>query len=494
MFSKLGILKQNVIFLFIGSKELYFIRFIKGKIFSTRSYKTTYSTEHDSIKTFFKDYFIGKEGIPVCIIYDIPNQIFTEYKFLKSINAQAVHQSIIKKITQEVPQEAIHDYLKITTNDAKKTENVYQVVSLIRTPVAHICTDLLQKFPNPIAGYFSIILEMPSICEGNTKRINLPKAIPVIEQDALDIKEEGVDDLNIAIQHSPISGINFSLYQGNRVLFHHHVVCNKIDDDTQKEVNTTATTIVDYCTQLNVEYQTYIYGSEVLLKSILKTNIEVKSLYYTQAEVSDAKFFYHKQYNANFTKANTLDSIAFKCLYEPVLFIPNKNFFSAITKYYTTKFSLVLGAFLIIAFFVYELFLSSLSVLSSFTKYHSNNSLNISNVMNKVETLEHDINKKKAMVNFYSNFTQESYQVFIKQIRELVKGSVYIKNISYSCMAECNNANPSLEISISGNAQDLQDYYNLVSDIRRIFFRYDISRKIDEGTGNFSIQIIATNK
>ena len=101
MFSKLGILKQNVIFLFIGSKELYFIRFIKGKIFSTRSYKTTYSTEHDSIKTFFKDYFIGKEGIPVCIIYDIPNQIFTEYKFLKSINAQAVHQSIIKKITQE---------------------------------------------------------------------------------------------------------------------------------------------------------------------------------------------------------------------------------------------------------------------------------------------------------------------------------------------------------------------------------------------------------
>jgi hypothetical protein len=154
----------------------------------------------------------------------------------------------------------------------------------------------------------------------------------------------------------------------------------------------------------------------------------------------------------------------------------------------------VLGAFLIIAFFVYELFLSSLSVLSSFTKYHSNNSLNISNVMNKVETLEHDINKKKAMVNFYSSFTQESYQAFIKQIRELIKGSVYIKDISYSCIAECNNANPSLEISISGNAQDLQDYYNLVSDIRRVFFRYDISRKIDEGTGNFSIQIIATNK
>ena len=247
MFSKLNALKHNVIFLFIGNRELMFVRFVAGKIFSTRSHKVSYDTEQNSIKGFFKDYFTGKEGIPVCIVYDIPNQVFTEYNFAKSINATAVRQSIMRKISQEVLQEAVHEYFKINTQNKKSSENTYQVVSLVRTPTASLCLDLLGKFPNPIAGYFSMLLEMPSVCEGSAKKVKLPKPIRVVEQDELDVKERDIDDLCIAIQHSPISGVNFVLYQGKRVLFQNTISCKKIDESIQNEINATVTTILEYC-------------------------------------------------------------------------------------------------------------------------------------------------------------------------------------------------------------------------------------------------------
>lgn len=494
MFSKLDALKQNVIFLFIGNRELTFVRFVGGKIFSTRSHKVSYDIEQNSIKGFFKDYFVGKEGIPICIVYDIPNQVFTEYTFSKAINTSAIRQAIMRKVGQEISQEAVHEFFKVSASNKKSAENIYQVVSLIKTPIASLCLDLLGKFPNPIAGYFSMLLEMTAVCEGSARRVKLPKAIRVIEQDDLDIKERDVDDICVAVQHSPISGINFALYQGKRILFQNIVSCKKIDETIQSEVNATVTTIIDYCKQLNTEYKAYIYGSEALLKCILQTELDVKSLHYTQADVSDAKFFYHKQYNVNLTKTSTLDVVAFKCLYEPTLFIPNNFFFSAILKHKLTKFSLVVFALFIVAFFIYELFMSSLSVLSSFTKYSNSDPLNISKVLNQVESMEREVNAKKAVVYFYSAFSGNTHRKFYEEFKPLVRGSVYIKSLTYSCRKDCNNSSSVFNVSVSGRTQDLQDYYNLVSDVRRVFFQQNIARKIDENTGEFSLQIETISK
>ncbi len=492
MLSKLEILKKNVIFLFIGSRELYFIRFLDGKIFSTRLYKSSYNTKVDSLKSFFKDYFLGKEGIPVAIVFDIPHQSFTEYRFLKAISKIAIHHSIIKKISQDIPQEAIHDYCIVPSSDARSNENVYQVTSLIKTATVAACLDLLQKFPNPIAGYFSITLEMPTICEGNVRRVQMAKPIPILEQDAIDIREKGHDELTVSIQYSPISGINFSLSQGKKILFHHHIICSQITEDLQKEINTTSLTIIDYIRQLNLEYKVYVYGSENLLKSILKTTFDQTLTYYTQSELQNAKFFYHKDYSENLATVNTLDAIAFKCLYEPTFFIENKSFFSTILKHYARKASMFLFTFVVILIFLYQLFMSAVSAMESFTKYRNSNSLDVSNVMNKVNVLEKSIANQKQIVSFYSSFSTDVYFSLFEQIAPLVKGSAYIKGITYSCSLECYGANAIIDVEIVGNATELQDYYSLISDIRRIFYRYEITKKIDESTNDFTVQL--TNK
>jgi|GEM_PF-5413085 len=489
MISSLEILKRNSIFLFIGSRELYFVRFLNGKIFSTRIYKISYNTENDSLKTFFKDYLIGKEGIPIAIVFDVPNQSFTEYKFLKAISKTAIHHSIIKKISQDVPQEAVHDYQIINSNEAKSTENVYQVVSLVKTLNTNIFLELLQKFPNPIAGYFSMTIEVIDICEGNVRKIHMPKPTPIIEQDALDVRDKTQDELSVIVQYSPISGVNFSLSQGSKVLFHHHIACVQIDQTAQKEINTTVFTIADYARQLNLEYRVYIYGSESLLRAMLKTSFDHTIIYYTQSDLPNAKLFYHKNYSENLETVNTLDAIAFKCIYEPTFFIKNKQFFSAISKHYAKKLLMMMLAFGIICMFAYEVFMSTLSAVESFTKYRNANSLDVSHIMNRVEGLEKNIEGQKKAVNFYSLFTTDIYFSFFEQLKPLLKGTAYVKGITYSCSAECYGANAVMEITINGNAEQLQDYYSFVSDIRRVFYRYEITRKIDESTNDFTIKL-----
>ncbi len=489
MFANLEILKRNSIFLFIGSRELYFVRFVNGKIFSTRVYKISYNTENDNLKSFFKDYFIGKEGIPVAIIFDVPNQSFTEYKFLKAISATAIHHSIIKKISQDVPQEAVHDYYTISSSDAKSTENAYQVVSLVKTLNTSLYIDLLLKFPNPIAGYFSMTLEVLDICEGNVRKIHMPKPMPVIEQDILDIRDKTHDELTVVAQYSPISGVNFSLSQGTKILFHHHISCTQIDQATQKEINTTVFTIADYATQLALEYRVYVYGSESLLKAILKTSFDHTTIYYTQSELPNAKLFYHKGYSENLETVNTLDAIAFKCIYEPTFFIKNKQFFSTIFKHYAKKSTIILMALFIMCTFAYQTFMMTMSAVESFTKYRNKNALDVSHILNRVESLGRNIENQKKSVNFYSQFTTELYFSFFEQLKPLVKGTAYLKAVNYACSSECYGANAVIEITINGNAEQLQDYYSLVSDIRRVFYRYEITRKIDESTSDFTIKL-----
>lgn len=494
MSSYLNFLKKNVIFLFIGNRELYFLRFLNGKIFAMRSQKISYDTEHDTIKTFFKDYFTGKEGIPVCIVYDIPNQIFTEYAFSKKINHGNVKQAIIKKINNEIAQEAIHDFFQIKHSTEKSSENTYQVVSLVKTSISSICLDLLNKFPNPIAGYFSTILEMPAVCEGTVRSIKMQKPVTVIEQDILDIKEKGVEDLDISIQQSPISGINFCLHQGKRVLFHHNLACNKIDDNVQKEINSTVVTILDYCKQLDVDYRCYIYGSESFLKSLLTTDLEKTSIYYTHPEIIDPKFFYHKQFNINFTKGNSLDSLAFKCLYEPTFFIKNKSFFITLFKSLILKGILIMFAVFAILFFIYQFLTSSSYIVKAITRYDNDSNLNIMKVVNEISSMEKDVSSKKEIVDFYSAFSKDSYKQFYDDVRSLVHNSIYITELNYSCLKDCNGQNAIFEGIIVGNASDLQDYYTIISDIRRVFFRHEIERKINEGTGDFTIKITTLNK
>ncbi len=489
MFSSLEILKRNSILLFIGSRELYFVRFLNGRIFSTRVHKISYNTENDSLRSFFKDYFIGKEGIPVSIIYDVPNQAFTEYKFLKSISKTAIHHSIIKKISQDVPQEAIHDYKIVSSSEGRATENTYQVVSLIKTPSINTYIDLLQKFPNPIAGHLAMTLEVVDICEGNVRKIQMPKPTPIIEQDALDIRDKTQDELTVVAQYSPISGVNFSISHANKILFHHHIPCIQIDQDTQKEINTTILTIADYTRQLNLEYRVYVYGSESLLKAVLKTSFDQTTIHYTQSDLPNAKLFYHKNYSENLETVNTLDAIAFKCLYEPTFFIKNKQFFATIIKHYAKKSAMMLIAFGIICMFAYEVFMSAMSAVESFTKYQNANSLDVSHMMSRVEGLEKSIEQKKKTVNFYSSFTTDVYFSFFEQLKPLVKGTAYLNGITYACSSECYGANALIELTINGNAEQLQDYYSLISDIRRVFYRYEITKKIDDSTNNFTIKL-----
>lgn len=494
MLTKLGLLKKSVIFIMIGSREVYCIRFIGGKIFSTRSYKTTYSTEADSLKVFFRDYLSGKEGIPICIIYDLPNQVFTEYRFLKSISKKAVHNAITKKIANDIPQGGVHDYQKIHNYGSKQNEDVYQVVSLIDTPIISICTDLLKKFPNPIAGYFSMLLEMSVVCEGSSKKIQLPIARPIIEKDVLDIKESNVDDVNIAIQHSPISGINFTMYQGTRILFSHNIICGKIDEEVDSDIISTVNTILDHCTQMNAGYNVYVYGSEFLLTKILKTNIDKNFIYYTQPELADSKFFYHKQYSTNFTKANVLDSIAFHCLYEPILFIENKAFFTAIYKHFFIRFFLVLCAFVIIFLFIYELYASSMSFMTFLVKRYNGDSININNITHHIEDLEKDVQTKRKVVDFYSQFSHTPYHNFLLSLKNIIKDTSFIKNLSYHCEKNCYGENPQMNVTISGVVSDEQDYYNIVSDLTRVYYNYTVTRKIEATTGEFSIHMEMENK
>jgi hypothetical protein len=272
-------------------------------------------------------------------------------------------------------------------------------------------------------------------------------------------------------------------------LFHHHIACVQIDQTAQKDINTTVFTISDYARQLNLEYRVYIYGSESLLRAMLKTSFDQTIIYYTQSDLPNAKLFYHKDYSENLETVNTLDAIAFKCIYEPTFFIKNKQFFSAISKYYAKKLTMMLFAFGIICMFAYEVFMSTLSAVESFTKYRNANSLDVSHMMNRVEGLEKSIENKKKTVNFYSLFTTDLYFSFFEQLKPLIKGSAYIKGITYSCTSECYGANAVIEISINGNAEQLQDYYSLVSDIRRVFYRYEITRKIDESTNDFIIKL-----
>ena len=488
MFSKLEILKKNSIFLFVGSRDLYFIRFLSGKIYSTRLYKASYNTEADSLKSFFKDYLLGKEGVPIVIFFDIPHQVFTEYRFLKTIGKIAVQHSIIKKISQDTPQDAIHDYYQISIQDAKHNENVYQVTSLIKTATVSACLEILQKFPNPIAGNFSMTLEIPTICEGGIKKIPMAKPIPILETNEEIIKN--FDELTVCIQYSPISGINFSISQDKRIIFHHHIVCYEIiDQATQKEINTTSITILDYLKQFNVEYKIYIYGSENLLKSILQTEFDQTLIYYTQSELQNAQLFYHKDCSENLSTVNTLDAIAFKSLHSPSFFIQDKNFFNILFKYYSQKILMILIASLIIITFVYQLFMSFSAALESFTKYRNAHSLDISNVIKRVDVMEKNISEQKKVVNFYSSFSTDLYLSFFEQIIPLIKRTSYIKSIEYSCSSECYSSNAIVEINITGNATDLQDYYSFVSDLRRILYKYEITRKIDESTNDFSVQI-----
>lgn len=491
----LNSLRENVIFLVVGNREIRFIRFVSGKIFSSRSHKVSYDADQGAVKSFFKDYFIGKSGIPVCIIFDIPNQSFTEYSFSKSINSKAVHHSIIRKSGQDISQDAIHDYFKIDSLNKKKSDNAYQVVSLVQTSIASIYIDLLNKFPNPLAGYFSMILEMPSVCEGQAKRINLSPAIPVVKQDDFDIEGGDIDDLSIAVQFSPISGINFALYQGRRILFHHTIVCKAINSTLESEIHTTVETALSYCKQSNVGYRSYIYGDDDLLQAMLRTKINSKSLFYIQNHVSDAKSFYHKKYSMSNTKVQLLDIIASKCLYEPTFFIENKVYFATIFKYRLKKATLTLLALCTAIFFIYTVCTSSLSVLSAFTKYNNQGTLNIDNVMMKVQTLEDNVSKQRHMVDFYAFFPLDVYQhKFFSKFKALVHGTTHIVDIMYTCVKNCHTHSIIFDVSITGHVLELQDYYTLVSDVRRVFFQHEINRKIDEKNGVFSIEIIALNK
>jgi len=383
----------------------------------------------------------------------------------------------------------VHDYQIVSSSEARATENVYQVVSLVKTSSINLYIDLLQKFPNPIAGYFAMTLEVIDICEGNVRKIQMPKPIPIIEQDILDVRDKTQDELTVIAQYSPISGVNFSISHANKILFHHNIACIQIDQDTQKEINTTVFTIADYARQLNLEYRVYIYGSESLLKSILKTSFDQTIIHYTQSDLPNAKLFYHKNYSENLETVNTLDSIAFKCLYEPTFFIKNKQFFSTITKHYAKKSMMMLIAFGIVCMFAYEVFMSAMSAVESFTKYQNANSLDVSHMMSRVEGLEKSIEQKKKTVNFYSSFTTDIYLSFFEQLKPLIKGTAYIKGITYSCSAECYGANAVIEVIINGNAEQLQDYYSIVSDIRRVFYRYEITKKIDESTNDFVIKL-----
>jgi len=146
-------------------------------------------------------------------------------------------------------------------------------------------------------------------------------------------------------------------------------------------------------------------------------------------------------------------------------------------------------AFGIICMFAYEVFMSTLSAVESFTKYRNANSLDVSHIMNRVEGLEKNIEGQKKAVNFYSLFTTDIYFSFFEQLKPLLKGTAYVKGITYSCSAECYGANAVMEITINGNAEQLQDYYSFVSDIRRVFYRYEITRKIDESTNDFTIKL-----
>lgn len=489
----LSILKNNAIFLLIGSHELHFVRFLKGKILSTRSYKLSYDTEHSVVKHFFKEYLSGKEGVPIAIIHDSTNQTFTDYIFPKGLNTKSVKNSINKKINHEITQEAIHDYFK-AKDDKKASESSYQVLSIIKTPITALFLDLIAKFPNPIAGHFSMIIEMQAICEGSLKRIKLPKPIPVIEQDAFEMKEKGYDDLTIVIHQSPISGINFCLYQENKILFSHIIVCSKIHEEVVKEIDSTISTILDYCQQESYEYTAYISGEDTLLQSILATKLDKLSMFYVQPNISETKFFYHKKFNMNLTKGNSLDAIAFKCLYEPTFFVENKHFLKSALKHFFIKFFLVLVTVLAVFAFAYNLLSSSSSALQAFTKYGGGNLLNISKVMHDVQTMEKNINDKKEIVDFHTAFSNNSYEDFFKNLKTITRNSIEIKNLSYSCLSSCNGYNAKFEATITGIAPELQDYYSLISDLRRVFYRHEIERKVNESNGQFTVKIVTISK
>lgn len=463
----------------MGSKKLSFIRFVKGKIFSTKYYDITPNSTQEEIKVHFRDYFLGKEGIPVCILFDIPNQSFTEYRFLKSIGAGAVQQSIIKKISNDVPQEAIHDYIKITVaDDVKKTENVFQVTSLIKTPIVSACIELLHKFPNPIAGYFSMIMEMPTVCDGFSSVAGLPRPNPVVEQDALDMRERQEDDVNIAVQYSDESIINIVLYQGKRILFHHSIVCSEITKDVQKEINSTVLTVIDYCRQLSKDYYMYVYGTQSFLRNILETSVNPKLVYFIQSDSPNPKVMYHRNYiTQSFTENNSIHITVYKCLSGAAHFIENKEFFITHLKYKMVQLGSFASLVALCGVMIYTIFAAYPAIVDLLSNKDKSASINITTVTNNITTIESEMSKQKSLVMLYTNLANDGYAQFRKKLDPIIKNDTYLTRLLYSCSAECNGGDAVIQVSLEAKSSNIDEYYEFISDIQRAFYNYNVAKQ-----------------
>lgn len=479
MISNLKTLRESVIFLVIGSRKLSFVRFVNGKVFSTKYYDITPNSAQDEIKAHLRDYFLGKEGIPVCLLFDIPNQSFTEYRFLKSIGASAIQQSITKKISNDIPQEAIHDYIKISATDTtKKTENVFQVTSLIKTPIVSICIELLHKFPNPIAGYFSMIIEMPAVCDGFTSVVRLHKPSPVVEQDALDVRERHEDDINIAIQYSDSAIINFVLYQGKRILFHHSIICSEITKDIQKEINSTVLTILDYCKQLNKDYYMYVYGTQSFLRSVLETSVNPKCVYFIQSDSPNPKIMYHKNYiTQSFAENNSIHVSAYKCLHDAAHFVENKEFFITHLKYKMVKLGSFISLIVLCGIMIYEIFSAYPAIIDFFGNQGSPPSINITTVTHNITAIESTMARQKYLVMLYTNLANDGYTQFRNKLDPIIKNNIFLTRLLYSCASDCNAGNAVMHVNIDARSSDTSEYYSFVSDVQRAFYNYNVTKQ-----------------
>jgi hypothetical protein len=479
MISNLKTLRESVIFLIIGTRKLSFIRFAKNKIVSSKSYDITPNSSQDELKLHFRDYFLGKDGIPVCIVFDIPNQSFTEYRFLKSIGASAIHQSIIKKISNDIPQEAIHDYIKIQDpGNAKKGENIFQVTSLVKTPLVAICIDLLHKFPNPIAGYFSNIIEMPSICDGRSLVPGFTKPAPVVEQDALDVRERHEDDINISVQYSDYAIVNFALYQNKRILFHHSIVCSEITKDVQKEINSTMSTAIDYAKQLNKECYVYVYGSQSFLRNILETTFDPKIVYFIQSDLPNTKAIYHRSFITQSTvENNALHITSYKCLTNATHFVENKEFFATHAKYKMIKLGSFFSLLALCLFAIYEFFAAYPALVMLFGDAGKMPSINVRTVTKNITEVEQTTIKQKYLVMLYTNLANDGYSQFRTKFDPLVNGDTHLTKMMYTCKSECNSGNADIAINISAKTKDMTTYYSFISEVQRAFYNYNVAKQ-----------------
>lgn len=492
MISNLKTLKESVIFLIISTRQLFFIRFANGKIVSSKYYDITLNSTQDELKVHFRDYFLGKDGIPVCILFDIPNQSFTEYRFLKSIGSAAVNQSIIKKISNEIPQEAIHDYVKVyDPENAKKNENIFQVTSLVKTQLTVACIELLHKFPNPIAGYFSMIIEMPSICDGTTKIPSFPKPSPIVEKDVLDIREKHYDDINIAVQCNENSIVNFVLYQGQRILFQHSIVCLEITKDVQKEINSTITTVTGYAKQLNKDYYIYVYGTQSFLKNILETNADADLVYFLQSDLPNTKSIYHRGFASQSTVENSaMHLIAYKCLYNAVHFIENKEFFVTHAKYKLIKLTSLFSLAILFIITIYQFFSSYPALVMLFDDKTKLPTINVATVTTNITNIEKTTIKQKQLISLYNNLSQDGYTQFKTKFNPLFTNNTYLTSFSYTCKKECNTPNSEIFVNVAGTTEDMTSYYGFISELQRAFYNYNVAKQTIEDKKTDNVNFI----